>query len=208
MPDPIAAQNLYDALKDFMSSATRTRSLYDVLKDFQPLIASLVALLAATLAYQGAMAKVNLDRELNKREQMVRKLSLQVQFQAQLKRLRKITSDLKQLISDALDTKGILLQEVRRQAETIPFDDELHEIDNIVISSAFMASESRDQIVELRLFIREMADIVRYSPQLQNDKMRIGFAEELKKSCESVIDKVDFLTALVGDAIRKLEAAS
>jgi hypothetical protein len=178
-----------------------------VLKDFQPLIASLVALLAATLAYQGAMAKVNLDRELNKREQMVRKLSLQVQFQAQLKRLRKITSDLKQLISDALDKKGILLQEVRRQAETIPFDDELHEVDNIVISSAFMASETRDHIVELRLSVREMADIVR-SPQLQNDGMTISFAEELKKSCESVIDKVDLLTAHVRDAIRKLEAAS
>jgi len=33
------------------------------LKDWQPLIAAMVALLAAALAYSGAMAKVNFDRE-------------------------------------------------------------------------------------------------------------------------------------------------
>jgi hypothetical protein len=55
-------------------------SPYDVLKDFQPIIAALVALLAASLAYRGAMAKVKFDERL----QEGKRLGLYLRLRSQL----------------------------------------------------------------------------------------------------------------------------
>lgn len=63
MPDPVAAQNLFDALKAFMTPPA-TQSWYSVAKDFQTLGAGAFALLAAWAAYQGVMKRIAFDRSV------------------------------------------------------------------------------------------------------------------------------------------------
>src|SRR5262245_42197390 len=63
MPDPVAAQNLFDALKAFMASPT-AHPLYSVAKDFQTLAAGVFALLAAWGAYRGVMKRIAFDRSV------------------------------------------------------------------------------------------------------------------------------------------------
>jgi hypothetical protein len=55
MPDPVAAQTLFDALTAFMVPTASHRSLYTVAKDFQSIGTGVFAVAAATIAYFGAM---------------------------------------------------------------------------------------------------------------------------------------------------------
>jgi hypothetical protein len=57
------------------------------LKDWQPLMAALVALGAGSLAYRGAMAKVNLDREESERKRTSERLGLFLRLRASLERV-------------------------------------------------------------------------------------------------------------------------
>jgi hypothetical protein len=85
-PTSDQVQIVADALTK-LASTPRQRTLYDVLKDFQPLIAALVALIAASLAYRGANAKVNFDREIAKRQHTKERLGLYIRLISQLKKL-------------------------------------------------------------------------------------------------------------------------
>jgi len=60
-----------------------------MLKDWQPLMAACLALFGGTLAYQGAMSKVNWDRELANREVKWRANGVVVRLQVSLLLLRK-----------------------------------------------------------------------------------------------------------------------
>ena len=57
------------------------------LKEWQPLLAALVALGAGSLAYRGAMAKVNLDREESERKRSSERLGLFLRLRASLERV-------------------------------------------------------------------------------------------------------------------------
>jgi hypothetical protein len=70
MPDPAAAQNLFDAFKAFVGSPT-THSLYSVAKDFQTLATGFLALLAAWVAYRGVMKRIEFDRKASEAERKV-----------------------------------------------------------------------------------------------------------------------------------------
>jgi hypothetical protein len=59
----------------------------DRLKEWQPLMAALVALGAGSLAYRGAMAKVNLDREESQRKRSSERLGLFLRLRASLERV-------------------------------------------------------------------------------------------------------------------------
>jgi len=74
-------------MADTTTAAGAAHTLYDVLKDFQPMIAALVALAAASLAYRGAMAKVELDREMAARQRAKDRLGLLLRFTSQLRRM-------------------------------------------------------------------------------------------------------------------------
>ncbi|MBH5373439.1 hypothetical protein [Bradyrhizobium glycinis] len=63
MPDPVAAQNLFDALKAF-TTPPAPQSWYSVAKDFQSLAAGVFALLAAWAAYRGVMKRIAFDRSV------------------------------------------------------------------------------------------------------------------------------------------------
>lgn len=63
MPDPVAAQNLFDALKAF-TTPPAPQSWYSVAKDFQTLGAGVFALLAAWAAYRGVMKRIAFDRSV------------------------------------------------------------------------------------------------------------------------------------------------
>lgn len=51
-------------------------------------MAALIALLAAGIAYRGAMAKVNLDREINDRQNVRDRQGLYLRLNSQLRRLQ------------------------------------------------------------------------------------------------------------------------
>jgi hypothetical protein len=57
------------------------------LKEWQTLMASVVALIAAGIAYRGATAKVRYDREIAERDEMRRKLALYLKLELALKQL-------------------------------------------------------------------------------------------------------------------------
>jgi len=57
------------------------------LKGWQPLMAALIALGAGTLAYRGAIAKVNLDREEAERKRNGERLGMFVRFRTSLERV-------------------------------------------------------------------------------------------------------------------------
>jgi hypothetical protein len=67
MPDPAAAQNLYDALNAFVGSGQTKPVWYGVAKDFQTITAAIITLMsglvAAWLAYRGEMKRMDFERE-------------------------------------------------------------------------------------------------------------------------------------------------
>jgi hypothetical protein len=63
------------------------RLSYEVVKDFQPLMAAMIALAAGTLAYWGAMAKVNLDRAELDRRRISEQLGLLLRLRAAVERV-------------------------------------------------------------------------------------------------------------------------
>jgi hypothetical protein len=79
-PHVIAALFLATAIVSAVSIKGPIPIPYDLIKDFQPMIAAVVALCAAALAYYAAQAKVNFDRsvyeagELRRKANLVRKL--------------------------------------------------------------------------------------------------------------------------------------
>ena len=70
-----------------MADTCGAGALYCVLKDFQPALAALVALAAAALAYQSAMAKVEHDRAVRIEDQLRTKLAVQLQLDSAAQRL-------------------------------------------------------------------------------------------------------------------------
>lgn len=64
MPDPVAAQNLFDALKAFTTPPAAQSWYYSVAKDFQALGAGVFALIAAWAAYRGVMKRIAFDRSV------------------------------------------------------------------------------------------------------------------------------------------------
>jgi hypothetical protein len=74
---------------------------YDVAKDFQPIVAALIALLAARFAYRAAMARVRFDERLQDGKRLGLYLRLKSQVSELLYRARKIAETLKPLVEDA-----------------------------------------------------------------------------------------------------------
>lgn len=59
------------------------------LKDWQPMMAAIVALSAATLAYRGAMAKVDFDRDKERRDTDRKKIGLYMRLRHAAEKLRR-----------------------------------------------------------------------------------------------------------------------
>src|SRR4030081_2449859 len=72
MPDQVATQNLYDALKSFVGSGPTTRPWYVMAKDFLPIVVGVLAVIVAWagsyLAYTGVMKRIDFDRETRTQE--------------------------------------------------------------------------------------------------------------------------------------------
>lgn len=76
------------------------------LKDWQPLLAACIALGGGALAYKGAMAKVDLDRELADRQVLWDKKAVLIRLQATLLLLRKNAQSSQKFINaDAMHSK-------------------------------------------------------------------------------------------------------
>jgi hypothetical protein len=117
---------------------------YEILKDFQPLIAALVALTAATLAYRGAMAKVGLDREANERDRYARRVGLYLRLRSQLKRLQ---SEAKRILR---------LSDVKGASE---FPTSFSEVENAWLNLELLPDATFDLMEELRLCISRFKDL-------------------------------------------------
>jgi hypothetical protein len=102
-PDPM--QTIADVLTK-LANASPHHAIYDILKDFQPLIAALVALFAASLAYKGANAKVNFDRELAKRQHTKERLGVYIRLISQLKKIAFDAGIVTLLTSAILEVNG------------------------------------------------------------------------------------------------------
>jgi hypothetical protein len=74
---------------------------YDVAKDFQPIVAAVIALLAARFAYRAAMAKVRFDERLQDGKRLGLYLRLKSQVSELSYRACKIAEALKPLVEDA-----------------------------------------------------------------------------------------------------------
>jgi tetratricopeptide (TPR) repeat protein len=87
--DPATSQSLYDALKDFISADATTQHgwVYNAAKDFQQLIAALVAIGAAWIAYKGAVEPVKLNRELAERQRATERQPLYFKVLGELQTL-------------------------------------------------------------------------------------------------------------------------
>jgi hypothetical protein len=76
------------------------------LKEWQPLMAAIIALAGGALAYRGAMAKVNLNRETTERERMSQKLSLFLRLRHAVYKLKVDTSHSEEIVRFWLSTAG------------------------------------------------------------------------------------------------------
>jgi hypothetical protein len=83
----MAALMLATSLVAWLGISGPIRLSYDVVKDFQPLMAAMIALAAGTLAYRGAMAKVNLDRVEFDRRRVSEQLGLFLRLRAAAERV-------------------------------------------------------------------------------------------------------------------------
>jgi len=93
MPDPVAAQDLPDALKAFFGSPI-AQIAYQVAKDFQILAAAILAIFAARLAYRGVLKRIEFDGQVAQTERcealldrQTRKYAAYLRLQSQMRRL-------------------------------------------------------------------------------------------------------------------------
>jgi hypothetical protein len=111
MPDQVAAQNLYDALRSFVGSGP-TRGWYDWAKDFQPIVAGVLAIIVAArgsyLAYKGVMKRIDFDRDNRTQERnsavRARKYGAFFRLRSEMRRLKQVASEKKTKIDSALKT--------------------------------------------------------------------------------------------------------
>ncbi|SRR5229473_2932504 len=83
-----------------------THTFYDILKDFQPALAAAIALAAATLAYRGAMAKVEFDRRSSERERIRHKLGLYMRLRYRASRVKWIADNFQEEVQKQLADKS------------------------------------------------------------------------------------------------------
>jgi hypothetical protein len=111
MPDQVAAQNLYDALRSFVGSGP-TRSWYAVAKDFQPIVAGVLAVIVAGggsyLAYKGVMKRIDYDRDTRTQERNSaardRKYGAYIRLRSEMRALKQVASKRKTKIESILKT--------------------------------------------------------------------------------------------------------
>jgi hypothetical protein len=117
MPDPTTAQNLYDALKTFMSAAPGTHGdLYAMAKDFQTFGAALVAFAAALVAYRGAMAKVKLEEREAEKKRSSERLALSLRVLMAVNSLKVTCAKLRGVINDSTQPqKNQLLVQIPKE---------------------------------------------------------------------------------------------
>jgi hypothetical protein len=112
MPDQVATQNLYDALKSFVGSGPTTRPWYVMAKDFLPIVVGVLAVIVAWagsyLAYTGVIKRIDFDRETRTQERnsaaRARKFGAFFRLRSEMQRLRQVASQKQKKIESTLDT--------------------------------------------------------------------------------------------------------
>jgi hypothetical protein len=219
MADPTAVQNLYDALKTFVSSAPAGRTWYDVAKDFQPLLAATVALAAAIggtlfayrgarLAYGGAMARIDFDRDAVRRERDRQKLGSYLRLKSQLQRLEEDTCFKLSMVQIAVDLAPVpenifVIPEFEWKTKYYALEGEFEELDqawaNIDLFSD-TAARAIDRLRTQRAWIsRFVTDAVKDSKIGKND------AELYVNDCYAIVLDARWLIEILENTRKTLK---
>jgi hypothetical protein len=172
------------------------------LKEWQPLMAAIIALAGGALAYRGAMAKVNLDRETTERERMSQKLSLFLRLRHAVYKLKVDTSHSEEIVRFWLSTAGEWVK-----WEPIIAVDNVEELDDAWTNLELLPVSAITHIPALRSTLQRMefaeAEIAK------DTEAPLGYAppdlvRDYRRDCDRVIRAATGLVAELDDAIEKL----
>jgi hypothetical protein len=190
-------------MADTTTAAGAAHTLYDVLKDFQPMIAALVALAAASLAYRGAMAKVELDREMAARQRAKDRLGLLLRFTSQLRRMKSETE------RNANSIKTMVETAARENARRIDYWgkadfslEQFGEIDRAWDQLELLPSEAFELLEKLREDLLFMTSV---NNQFKiEEEIAIYSAQHLMKLIQDVHDDAVALISVTESASKEL----
>jgi hypothetical protein len=163
------------------------------LKDWQPLIAALVALIAAGAAYKGATAKIDFDRDQAASEHKRRTLRVVLLLKIAA---RHVTAQVQliRLVETIIFGKTVMAQ-VRRLQPPKALLDAWNDIDLVDETIAESAAGLQLQLDRLAQFLEAFDDAVAH-------------ADEVDSSWEQILKAhLDVLSAVASDLIGKLEAS-
>lgn len=214
MPDPVAAQNLFDALKAFVALPT-TFTWYSFAKDFQTLAAGVFALIAARAAYHGVMKGIAFDRETAENE---RKVALLARQRLQYGAFLRLQSEMRRLQTDAsliLQKLKVPLSIAEGKADQIEIEwmdglafgdyDELEKawkkIDLFPRSAIFLIDEVRSSLAraehEGRYLTDQNANILLVSAKIYRDR-----CTDVERQAELLAKRLNELTGELAKTLR------
>jgi len=166
------------------------------LKDWQPLIASVVALSAAALAYNAAMAKVDYDKVTRDRDERRKRLGIYLRAEHVCNQL----SDRAQSLSEKtreryFGTRTVYLDELKLVTEAPDLIETWANLEVFPPKAAFKLSQVQSCIRTLSNFVAtqapettwEIGQGIPYSGQM---KVTHDLAKDLRRACEDVLTEI------------------
>jgi len=178
----------------------------EALQPWQTLIAAFVALGAATLAYRGAMAKVELDREEAERKRANERRGLYLRLRSRLKTLEGFTADVQSQIRRRSSESGSPIP-VSYSLMTIPEVEELEEVwKNLHLfpNSAFpIIDDLRVILPRARRSLASVKEKDDEAPMQILDAIWRGYFEG---DCRRIQDESQALIQIIDDVITRLQS--
>lgn len=183
---------------------------YDTAKDFQPLIAAMVALSAAIIAFRAAMAKVNLDRENAERDRTTRKLGLFLRLRATINRLRSdaivAKENIRGLLDDELAPRKAFPWSFLSLSDRTELDEAWEKLDLLPSATIQAFNDFRSQVIALKSTLNQIVEKKgkQISDDVRSELLLVHYAEGCK-AVESL--GVGLLVALDAE-IKQITTAS
>jgi hypothetical protein len=169
------------------------------LKDWQPLMAAIIAVGAGTLAYRGAMAKVDFDREKEQRDTERKKIGLYLRLRHAVEKLREESENVVALLGMKVwssRSRKISTPQIQ-MTEREEFDEAWRNLELLPAALSFDLDLIRSELPRALRRLKSIPefDVIEVPTIGVSDSQPLGeylkIAENLTKAAHRIVDKLD-----------------